>query len=562
MRPPSGVTKIKVSPSLTEYVSTTKAEVLDVLIRFVDDRPLPRFPEYLKSLPPSHPKNTAVLERRRELARRAVDENRVANAQILSALKAEGAAITEYFWIVNGVAASIPLEALPRIAALPKVKYVELARTAVPPPTIFQGRTAIRSDLFYDAATYALEYWRIALLDTGMPITAGGSITHTLFNNDPIRIRGFDCVNAAADSLCDAPAPGLVLNPTDDCWNHGISSASILTANGALGNDYRGVTRFSVDGYKVYDQNGSGSDCDNGLGLNLTAASRAFEVAVINGADVIVAEMQDHKGSIVTEAADRAFDAGCLIIAAAGNFPGEIRAPGEGHKSIAVGAVDAWSLEQYAGQGTGPEADGRTKPEIQGPTNTTTASNEGYSATRSFCCTSGSTPYLGGAAALFAWWLDADDSWNRPPGWIYSYIILNGNNYSDPTSNNTRGSGLLRMPLWGRPGGSGYVWLGQGEVTDIWREITNSHAYDLTAALWWPETASQSHNDVDLYLVTPDSVQIAYSLSTSSIFEKARAAGNLQLGWWRVRIVRKLGGTSGGQKVFYSYYYKEQQQPD
>ncbi len=85
----------------------------------------------------------------------------------------------------------------------------------------------------------------------------------------------------------------------------------------------------------------------------------------------------------------------------------------------------------------------------------------------------------------------------------------------------------------------------------------------LTAAIWWPEGATQAHNDIDLYLVDPNNVIRASSTGIPGVFEKARVAGSLTPGTWRVRMVRGSGGTASSQQVFFAYYFKESSQwPD
>ncbi|HYC90772.1 MAG TPA: S8 family serine peptidase [Thermoanaerobaculia bacterium] len=522
-------------------------ETVRVVVTFTEDLVMPRFPELDRTRPADDIVNVRALEQRARLAGTLLETRRARNAAFERELESEGARVLHRFWIANSVAVEAPLQSIRAIAARNHVQQVELEQTAVPPPTINAGRQVIRSDTFYNMAGYDLTYWRIALLDTGMPINSAGTITHGLF--DAGRIRGFDCVNATG-SPCTTPRSGLTLNPLDDYWDHGIPSASILTANSALGNDYRGVTRFNVDGYKIY----------NDAGLHTTAALYAFQAAVVNASDVIVAEIQAHKGSSITTAADNAYDSGVAVIAAAGNYgpdAGTVASPGEAHKAIAVGAVDYATLGTESYQGRGPESDGRVKPEIQGPTNTYTASNAGYWATKPFDGTSGSTPYIGGAATLFGWWINSTGMWVTP-GRIYTQLILWGNNFTAPATDNTRGAGLLRHPPpgFGFPGANGTVYLGQSQYYEHSKSISGT-GYDLSAALWWPEGAAQAHNNIDLQIIDPSGVVRASSRGTGTVFEKARVSGPLAPGTWKVRMTRGAGGSAGSQQVFFAYYYKE-----
>lgn len=530
---------------------------LRLVVEFPENVPMPRFPKLDKTKPHSDAKNVAVLERRAAMARSLAETRAAANRGLLADLARLGVDVRHSFWITNSVVAEVPAGLVEALSKRGDIKHIQLERTSVPPPSISAGRTVIQSDWIYNMTGYNLNYWLIALLDSGMPITAGGTITHTLF--DAARIRGFDCVNSTG-SPCTTAAAGRTLNPRDDCWNHGISSASILTANSNLTDTYRGVTRFNVDGYKVYEQNGTGyPGCTvdgggNPLGLNTTAAQWGFQAAIASGADIIVAEIQDWKGSVLTTAADNAYDAGVAVIAAAGNAgsgAGTIRSPGEAHKAIAVGAVDYSTLATPSYQGRGPESDGRIKPEIQGPTNTVAASNTSFTGTQSFSGTSGSTPYVGGAATLFGWWNDSADVYSYA-GYIYNDIIRYGDNWTNPTSNNTTGSGVLRMPNGGFCGGSAWGVMQVGPSQQV-EDTLNffSPCAQIMASLWWPEGAAQTHNNVDLAIVDPSGVVRATSTSVNSIFEKARYIGTIGTGGWKVRLTRGSGGTAGNQAVYF-----------
>jgi serine protease AprX len=125
---------------------------------------------------------------------------------------------------------------------------------------------------------------------------------------------------------------------------------------------------------------------------------------------VIVAEMQGGGDdlSAISRAADAAFDAGAVVIAANGNngpSASTVNTPANAHRVIGVGNFDVQTQNQVTSQSRGPAPDGRFKPDIQAPTNTETASNAFDTAFRSFGGTSGATPYAAGAAALLRNWL-------------------------------------------------------------------------------------------------------------------------------------------------------------
>ena len=63
------------------------------------------------------------------------------------------------------------------------------------------------------------------------------------------------------------------------------------------------------------------------------------------------------------------------------------------------------------------------------------------------------------------------------------------------------------------------------------------------AALWWPEGVLQLgfatiefHNDIDLAILDPSGGVRDSSVSIPSVFERARVAGAIASGTWKVRI--------------------------
>jgi serine protease AprX len=285
--------------------------------------------------------------------------------------------------------------------------------------------------------------------------------THNLFNNPSHIDFRRDCINGGAN--CNT---GASLNPNDDCWDHGTSSAAIISGNDRAGDAFRGVTAITLDSFKVYPTSFDATGLCNG-NLSVTAAVRGFQTAVAVLDRVIVAEMQaggSDTGTIST-AADNAFDAGAMIIAANGNngpAAATVNEPAIAHNVIGVGNFDVQTLAQITGQSRGAAPDNRFKPDIQAPTNTETASNgcgwrqnctAGGSDTafRVFGGTSGSTPYAAGAAALLRNWLRGT-SFSLDPGQGYVQLILSGQ--QPYPFNNTTGAGPIRLPT------DGWAWWG------------------------------------------------------------------------------------------------------
>ena len=423
----------------------------------------------------------------------------------------------------------MPLGAVPELARREDVIHVGPRHSGEEPPhntnandDVDDGRALIVSDPYFNLG---LTGGWIGLLDTGI------RATHTQFTRPSHIAFRRDCVNGGAD--CNT---GTNLDPNDDCWNHGTSSAAIITANANQGDEFRGVTGVTLDSFKVYP-----SGCG---GLDTTATLRGFQTAVRVLDRVIVAEMQGNGNDLseISAAADSAFDAGAVIIAANGNFgptASTVRAPANAHRVIGVGNFDVQTQAQIASQSRGPAPDSRFKPDVQAPTNSETASNASDTAFRVFGGTSGATPYAAGAATLLRNWLRGSN-FSIDPGQVYAQLILSGQ--QPYPFDNTTGAGPLRLPTngvawWGK------VSVGNGMTIDI--PLTVRRTVEIfDGALWWPEAAYQfpiigridPHNDIDLYLVDPAGTVRASSISIPSVFERARVSGSITPGVWRLRI--------------------------
>jgi hypothetical protein len=278
---------------------------------------------------------------------------------------------------------------------------------------------------------------------------------------------------------------------------------------------------------------------------------RGFQAAVAVGDGVIVAEIQDTGGptGATSTAADAAFDAGAVVVAAAGNFAcgvgaGSIRSPGDARKALAIGAVDITSkaLECYSGRG--PSADGRVKPDLLGPTNVNAASNASDTALQLFTGTSAATPNAAGATAL-EW-----EFFNHAaPGFINSVMILTGQNFTNPAFDNDNGAGLVFLPVNGNLFSSSVV-VTPGSTVDVPMTVSGI-INSIDATIWWPESPGL-HNDVDVQLVNPSGAIVASSSSVASIFEKVRATTGLITGTWKIRI--HAFNVTGSQLVYWAFF--------
>ena len=525
--------KAKIHPLLADRIRRRgKNRMERVVVTYRDDLEIPRFPEPDLDQPRDCCDNERALDRADALVKEIEAVRRRSYAGLERKLGQLDAAVADRFWLIKGLEVQLALGAVERLAADEEVLFIEPVETTDAPPQndVVDGRASIVSDPYFNLG---LTTGWIGLLDTGV------RRTHVVFNS-PSHIDFMrDCVNGGAN--CNT---GTALNPNDDCWDHGTSSAAIITANGRQGNAFRGVTGITLDSWKVYPSstNPTTGAC-NGF-LNTTAAVRGFENAVRVLDRVIVAEMQGsgNDRSAISVAADNAFDAGAVVIAANGNNgPADdtVNVPAIAHRVIGVGAFDLASGTQYGPQSRGSAPDNRFKPDIQAPTNSDTASAASDTARQNFGGTSGATPYAAGAAALLRNWLRGP-SGSIDPGQVYAQLILSG---QDPYPfDNTRGAGPIELPT------NGWAWWGKttvsdGQTIDIPLNVTPRGANTFDAALWWPEGGFRIlgflidfHSDIDLYLVDPGGSIRASSLSIPSVFERVRVSGRVATGTWRLRI--------------------------
>ncbi len=102
---------------------------------------------------------------------------------------------------------------------------------------------------------------------------------------------------------------------------------------------------------------------------------------------------------------------------------------------------------------------------------------------------------------------------------------------------------------------NGWGWWGKvsvthGQTINIPLNMPGGAHDVVDGALWWPETAAQTHNDIDLYLVDPSGNVRDFSWSIPSVFERARVEGSIPSGTWTLRIHGYR--VSGSQTVYWT----------
>ncbi len=550
-KPPAAAARVanKIHPELKKMIDRQSGDSrVEVIVNLRDNIQIPRFPEReapraIASWKPILPNwvgagvssSSAPYLVESQKVIRAIQQQRAADYDnlITSWTGKYGIKSMGTFWLIRALHIEAPLSAMVRLSNEEDVLSIEPVQTEEKPPQdannkndIEDGRARIKSDPYFNLKLKGSD---IALLDTGV------RFPHNHFKSPDHILLEFDCT----DGTCDGSP-----NPSDNNWNHGTSSASIIVGNQRLGNQYRAVTELWLSSYKIY----------TATGLNTVATIKGFQEALRVNDTILVAEIQSTQsptGSI-SAAADAAFDAGAVVIAANGNYgpaASSVASPGNAHKALGIGNYVVDTLAAVNSQGRGPTPDNRIKPDLQFPTNTEAASNASNTALQVFTGTSGATPYAAGVAALVRNWLKGK-SRSIDPGKVYAFMMLGGQ--QTYPFNNTTGAGKFEMPLGGKATW-GKVSVHNGKTIEI--SITvGANQKQIDAALWWPETAAQQHNDIDLSIVDPSGTTRTTSLSGPSVFERARFKGNLAKGTWKIKI-RGFNVRTGSQTVYWAEHH-------
>ncbi|HIU77528.1 MAG TPA: S8 family peptidase [Candidatus Pelethocola excrementipullorum] len=152
---------------------------------------------------------------------------------------------------------------------------------------------------------------------------------------------------------------------------HGTHTAGIAVGNGRAGNGrYRGVAPgASIISLKVLDQYGNGQKEVVLEALDWVLANKErYGIRIVNiSVGTTENDYRTHKALI--DAVDRVWDAGLVVVVAAGNMgprAGSITAPGSSKKVITVGSSDMIT-SAFPISGRGPTRDCICKPDVVAP---------------------------------------------------------------------------------------------------------------------------------------------------------------------------------------------------
>ena len=510
----------KIDPSLAANLLTGDPNAtIDLVLAVAHDAYFSPMPKLVRDQP-----RTSTLNRERLAARvhaiAAVDARRKAfRSPVIERVRALGGAVHEEFTMGNGLAITIPRAAVESLVAHPNVVSVVARYDGLPPAGTIADGTGL-------AAGMNSTFWRpgndgdvpnfyVMSVDTGI------RSSHTVFTSSDggFLSRHADCFHG--NSQCENSPTNPAYNDQDHC-DHGTGHANIImgAGNSAFGMSFRGISRTHLDYVNVFNDN-----CVN----DANATVRAFLKATVWGSDLIVSGVQATGGedSVRARAADDAFDQGIAVVASCGN-PGVVSVPGppgNAHKALSIGYYSVYD-GQTAGQVSGVVG-GRIKPDVLGPTGVDVASNfHDYSAKSTFGGTSAAGAFVGGAAALmYEWYYNVWGITNRP-GLLYTALIAQGDG-SGP------GAGRLKMES-GSTWWTGSTTLG----TQASDRIISMPAgrKNLKVAVWWPEKDTDAHNDVDLQVLGPMSLNVN-SAWAGSVWEKIAVPGALTPGSYTIRLI-------------------------
>lgn len=227
---------------------------------------------------------------------------------------------------------------------------------------------------------------KIAIIDTGIDKTHPDldDIDNNPETDDPKVIAEQSFVDYNHDGVNDTDA--------NDNNGHGTHCAGIAAANGTIVGIAPGAYLLNA---KALDAHGMSY---------VSWVLNAINWALINGADVISMSIGWGSGDVIrllNEAVDAAWEAGAIVVVAAGNsgpLPSSITSPGMSSRALTVGATDMFNGTTFWSS-RGPSINGMIDPDVVAPGSNILSTIPGNSYAI-YSGTSMSTPAVAGVVAL------------------------------------------------------------------------------------------------------------------------------------------------------------------
>ncbi len=286
-----------------------------------------------------HPKGSTVSNRAAASQQRSMFINRILSISSTAKI------LHQFSQVINGVSLNATRSEIAQMASLPEVKriYEDKKVTAFPASSSMKIEPAsAQSDATLTTTGKGV---KVGVIDTGVDYlheALGGG-----FGPGFKVAGGYDFVNNKPDPLDDN--------------GHGTHVAGIIAGNSASLKSMAPDARLFA--YKVLDASGNG---------NASTVIAGIEQATMDSVDIINLSLGTSDGDpddILSQAVDRAVEAGIVVVVAAGNDGdyGTISSPGAAREALTVGAIDSLqSIAAFSSKGPSNKIYG-IKPDVVAP---------------------------------------------------------------------------------------------------------------------------------------------------------------------------------------------------
>jgi len=312
-----------------------------------------------------------------------------------------GGTVTDSWFGLNSLGATVPMANLPSLTFIPGLEWLEPSLRVY--PLLASSVPAIGGDRVW--ADYGLrgENTTIAILDTG--INGNHEYLDDLDEDpetDDPKIIGFYDARSGSRGERDPV----------DTGNHGSHCAGIAAGTGGTSRTDVGMApQANLVGVIVIDGGGgNANDIIDGINWVIDNKDR-FSIDVMSislGGAITIPGATNDGNSVVSQAVDRAVEAGIVAAVAVGNgnagvaaHAGSVTFPADSRRAITVGWVND-NGNRVVSSSRGPTGDGRIKPDVMAPgSNVDSAKGQaGDTGSRAGSGSSMSTPHVAGLAAL------------------------------------------------------------------------------------------------------------------------------------------------------------------